>query len=229
MDLNEVINIGENKNYDRESVEKRRVQNNNIQTFNGRNLISGAELDRLGNDAFLSPVNESSNSVYNAQDDLERMKSMKIDKSKLKNSRLPDFIKESIVSNPLNVDPTIIDSKMTQFTEQLGQKLGLQKSVNILQQLDEIDEQKAQKAALNETVNNGGSGIDYGMIKMIVENVIEEKLGNITTMLNESVQRSTPSLSVMNIRDKFLYLDDQDNVYECQMVYKGKNKRRKKQ
>lgn len=226
MDLNEVINIGENKNYDRESVERRRVQDGNIQTFNGRSILSGADLDRLGDNAFLSPTNEMATGVYNAQDDLERMKNMKIDKSKLANSRLPDFIKESIVSNPLNVDPTLVDSKMNQFTEQLSQKLGLQKSVNILQQLDEIDEQKAQKAMVTETTNNGN--VDYSMIKMIVENVLDEKLSKIATILNENIQRSTPSLSVMNIRDKFLYLDDQDNIYECQMVYKGKNKKRKK-
>lgn len=227
MDLNEVINIGENKSYDRESVEKRRVTNGNLQTFNGRNIISGSDFDRLGDSAFLSPVNEGSTGVYNAQDDLERMKSMKIDKTKLANSKLPDFIKESIVSNPLNVDPALVDSKMTQFTEQLGQKLGLQKSVNILQQLEEIDEQKSQKASLNEVTNNGG--VDYGMIKMIVEKVIDEKFGDLSSVLNESLKRVSPGLSVMSIKDKFLYLDDQDNVYECQMVYKGKNKKRKKQ
>ena len=227
MDLNEVINIGENKSYDRESVEKRRVTNGNLQTFNGRNIISGSDFDRLGDSAFLSPVNEGSTGVYNAQDDLERMKSMKIDKAKLANSKLPDFIKESIVSNPLNVDPALVDSKMTQFTEQLGQKLGLQKSVNILQQLEEIDEQKSQKASLNEVTNNGG--VDYGMIKMIVEKVIDEKFGDLSSVLNESLRRVSPGLSVMSIKDKFLYLDDQDNIYECQMVYKGKNKKRKKQ
>lgn len=227
MDLNEVINIGENKSYDRESVEKRRVTNGNLQTFNGRNIISGSDFDRLGDSAFLSPVNESSTGVYNAQDDLERMKSMKIDKSKLANSKLPDFIKESIVSNPLNVDPALVDSKMTQFTEQLGQKLGLQKSVNILQQLEEIDEQKSQKTSLNEVTNNGG--VDYGMIKMIVEKVIDEKFGDLSSVLNENLRRVSPGLSVMSIKDKFLYLDDQDNIYECQMVYKGKNKKRKKQ
>lgn len=227
MDLNEVINIGENKSYDRESVEKRRVTNGNLQTFNGRNIISGSDFDRLGDSAFLSPVNEGSTGVYNAQDDLERMKSMKIDKTKLANSKLPDFIKESIVSNPLNVDPALVDSKMTQFTEQLGQKLGLQKSVNILQQLEEIDEQKSQKASLNEVTNNGG--VDYGIIKMIVEKVIDEKFGDLSSVLNENLRRVSPGLSVMSIKDKFLYLDDQDNIYECQMVYKGKNKKRKKQ
>ena len=152
---------------------------------------------------------------------------MKIDKTKLANSKLPDFIKESIVSNPLNVDPALVDSKMTQFTEQLGQKLGLQKSVNILQQLEEIDEQKSQKTSLNEVTNNGG--VDYGMIKMIVEKVIDEKFGDLSSVLNESLRHVSPGLSVMSIKDKFLYLDDQDNIYECQMVYKGKNKKRKKQ
>ena len=178
----------------------------------------------MGDSAFLSPVNEGSTGVYNAQDDLERMKSMKIDKTKLANSKLPDFIKESIVSNPLNVDPALVDSKMTQFTEQLGQKLGLQKSVNILQQLEEIDEQKSQKTSLNEVTNNGG--VDYGMIKMIVEKVIDEKFGDLSSVLNESLRHVSPGLSVMSIKDKFLYLDDQDNIYECQMVYKGKNKKR---
>lgn len=228
MDLNEVINIGENKNYNRESVEKRRVSSGNIQTFNGKNIISGSELDRLGNNAFISPMSESESKIYNAQDDLERMKNLKIDRNKLANSKIPDFIKESIVSNPLNVDPALVDTKMNAFTEQLSQKLpGIQKSMGLLQQLEDIDEQKAQKSALTETRSDGGN-IDYEMIKMIVEKVIDEKIGSLTSMLNENIQRSTPSLSVMNIRDKFLYLDDQDNIYECQMVYKGKNKRRKR-
>jgi len=48
-------------------------------------------------------------------------------------------------------------------------------------------------------------------------------------MLNESTGHGTPSLSVMNIRnDKFLFLDSDDNIFECQMVYKGKNKAKRK-
>lgn len=116
---------------------------------------------------------------------------------------------------------------MNAFTEQLSQKLpGIQKSMGILEHLNNLDEQK-KKEQINETISASGQ-IDYGMIKMIIENVIDEKLGNLTNVLNESVQRNSPGLKVMSIKDKFLYLDDQDNVYECQMVYKGKNKRRKK-
>lgn len=227
MDLNEVINIGENKQYNRESVEKRRVDNNNIQSFNGRMVISGSDFDRLGDNAFIGNMNETQSKIYNAQDDLERMKNFKVDESKLAQSKIPDFIKSSIISNPLNVDPALVDSKMNAFTEQLSQKLpGIQKSMGILEQLSNLDEQK-KKEQINETISASGQ-IDYGMIKMIIENVIDEKLGNLTNALNESVQRNSPGLKVMSIKDKFLYLDDQDNVYECQMVYKGKNKRRKK-
>lgn len=228
MDLNEVINIGENKQYNRESVERRRVDNNSIQSFNGRMVISGNDLDRLGDSAFIGNVNESEAKIYNAQDDLERMKNFKVDESKIANSKVPDFIKTSIISNPLNVDPALVDSKMNAFTEQLSQKLpGIQKSMGIMQQLNSLDEQK-KKEQLTENISSSSSQIDYGMIKMIVESVIDEKLGNLTNTLNESVQRNSPGLKVMSIKDKFLYLDDQDNVYECQMVYKGKNKRRKK-
>lgn len=230
MDLNEVINIGENKQYNRESVESRRIDNNHVQSFNGRTIISGSELDRLGDNAFIGNINESGTKIYNAQDDLERMKNFKVDKSALANSKMPDFIKESMVSNPLNVDPLLVDAKMSAFTEQLTQKLpGIQKSMGILNHLNNLDEQKKkEQALLRETETQTSSNIDYNLIKSIVESVIDEKLGSLPT-LNESVQRNTPGLKVMAIKDKFLYLDDQDNVYECQMVYKGKNKRKKKQ
>jgi hypothetical protein len=55
----------------------------------------------------------------------------------------------------------------------------------------------------------------------------------IANELNESINRSNAqryneaSLKVMKMSDKFLFLDSDNNIFECQMVYKGKNKSKK--
>ena len=102
-----------------------------------------------------------------------------------------------------------------------------------MNQLDEEDKEKenARKAALNENIQHSMT-IDYGLIKSIVENAVKSLKEEIKNELNESVnhnRQNDASLKVMKMANKFLFLDSEDNIYECQMVYKGKNKSKKQQ
>ena len=94
-----------------------------------------------------------------------------------------------------------------------------------------LDEKQKEKINENtiQRAPKAASSVDYDLIRQIVESVVDEKLNGITSALNESVSHGSPSLSVMSIKNsKFLFLDDNNNIFECQMVYKGKNKAKRK-
>ena len=47
-------------------------------------------------------------------------------------------------------------------------------------------------------------------------------------LLDEGISHNdnTGNLKAMKMSDKFLFLDDNNNIYECQMKYLGKNKKK---
>lgn len=151
------------------------------------------------------------------------------------NTKVPNSILESILSNPCDLDANLYeDSNMTEFTKRLSQRIpGIKNVQDIQKKLDESDKQK-QETNIVETKNtvnnaNAASAIDYSLIKTIVESVISDKLNDIQkTLLNENTSHNSGmgNLRAMKMSDKFLFLDDNNNVYECQMKYIGKNKKK---
>ena len=224
MDLNEAINIG-NGQYDRKSVEGRRVQKNTIPSFQSSDVDM---LDKMvyGNDVNTQMLQEVR--AYDPNEDMKRMSQdlSSISPERLANSKIPNAIKESILNNPLNVEP-LKDTKMEKFTD------GLDRSRGILSRLEEMDAAKrgyVSTETVQQTYQQPVSvGVDYELIKNIVESVVDRKLKEHENTLNESAGHSQSSpLSVMVMRDKFLFLDNEDNIFECKMVYKGKNKAKRK-
>jgi len=232
MDLNEVIDIGNNEKYDRQSVESRKVSSKRVPVMNGIGDSSIESLDRIvyGNEPILQQPEQK---VYDADEDMKRMSDISsIPSSNFEKCRIPAAIKESIRQNPLVVPP-MTDSRMAELTNRIGgnNEGGFNRSLDIIAKLEESD---AIKNATYESPYKGeqstsNSKIDYELIKNIVESVVDRKLGQYRQQLNEGTSRdNSGSLSVMKMGKKFLFLDDDDNIYECQMVYKGKNKKRKK-
>lgn len=108
------------------------------------------------------------------------------------------------------------------------------KNVNEIQKkLDEADQEKQRVSeSLRPKITESGtnSPIDYSLIKNIIESVINDKLATMKQSIDESISRNSDnsgSLKVMKMGSKFLFLDDEDNVYECKMQYIGKNKKKK--
>lgn len=166
---------------------------------------------------------------YNAKEEMQRIK--KGLPKDLSNCKLPTAILESIVKNPINTDVGY-ESEMDTFTQNLGESLGLKKSAALMEQLDNVQvNPQTNSVVVNENKQpTQNSGIDYEMIKLLIENAIDKKLESFTqtlNTLNESKQMSKGNnVKTMSFGDKFLFLDSDDNVYECEMKYKGKRKRK---
>lgn len=222
MDLNEIVDIANGKKYDREKVSSRRVNGDSLNEY-----VNASSLENLDEMVF-GGIQGTGAKQYSAEDELKLLKTG-INEKNASASRLPDFIKNDILENPLIMES--VDPQMDDFTANLEKSLpGIQHSLGILEKLDKKDNENTQKRVMESksAKTTESVGIDYGYIKYIVEQVINEKLSNMDSLLTESVRNTGPGLKVMNLGKKFLFLDDEDNIYECQMVYKGKNKKRKK-
>lgn len=229
MDINLVEDIGNNVKYDKTSVESRRVSPSSVPTFGNQSALHEEQIRKLDDMVYGKPVDEGKQ--YDAKKEMEKMTGA-LSSAQITKSGLPESIKRSIMAQPLTLSP-IEDPNMTALEERLQRTMpGIQKSMKILSDLDQYDLEQREKMVSETKPRNDNaatSTIDYSLIKTIVESVVDEKLNGIRQMLNESTGYGTPSLSVMNIRnDKFLFLDSDDNIFECQMVYKGKNKAKRK-
>lgn len=238
MDINEILEIG--KSADDYVSESQQTQVTTQQSaFDDMTSANVDMLDELvygkNVDGFVLP--EPKKKIYNPSEDLKRMTD--IPEANFSKSRIPQAILESIKQNPLTVTP-VSDPQLEALTKRIGGDGSFSRSLDILKQLDERDGKKNINNTINENVNHSYTqpqpqqvnvNIDYELIKTIVESVVDKKLSQYKQQLTESVSRgqSGNSLAVMNIKkDKFLFLDDDNNIFECQMVYKGKNKARKK-
>lgn len=233
MDLNVVDNIGKG-NYDSKAVQSRRVSPSSLPTFNASSMNLDEQVSQFDDMVFgdyQEPVMGDGNVFVpkTATQMLDIMEKNPITMENITGSRLPDAIKRSIISNPLIEQPTE-DPRMNELTEKLAKGMqGIQASKKILNDLDKID---AEKKELNEeriSRQKVHGNIDYEVIRSIIEEVIDEKFTKFAPMLTESRGTDCGALSVMNIKNnKFLFLDDNDNIFECQMVFKGKNKAKRK-
>ena len=95
-----------------------------------------------------------------------------------------------------------------------------------------VEENDRKKRGITENAKPTGenvASIDYGLIKSIIESVVDEKLSQMKgSMLNESRTASLPNIKGIQMinENTFWMLDTSDNIYECSMKYKGKNKRK---
>lgn len=170
-------------------------------------------------------------SGYDPHEEMKRIKERRehggsIDYS---HSKLPRQIIESIASNPL--DMTVVDPKMDAFTEKLKQTLpnSFNRSYEIQEKLEKQDRQELNEAQGNNNATSASVNVDYELIKTIVESVVDKKINELKKgMVNENLSYgSNSSLKAMKLGEKFLFLDSDNNIFECQMKYVGKNKKRK--
>ena len=72
------------------------------------------------------------------------------------------------------------------------------------------------------------NNIDYELIKVTIEEAIDKKLESLKQTINEAnnhQQTYIPSMKYLSFKDKFYFVDNDDNVFECVMKYKGKRKK----
>jgi hypothetical protein len=221
-----------------------RIEKGNIaskkSTNGGHRVANQQDLDKLIEDydrQVYGPIpkpilKEGEQEKYDARKEMERLKEIDAHGGRsavnLEGRNIPQGIVESILNNPLDLKP--IDPRMDALEEKLKDNMpGIKAAANILERVEKRDEEARAKIAeqiIPQT--NTNTNIDYELIKTIIENTIDKKLTEMKNTLNESVERNqmyVPSMKMLNFKDKFYFVDNDNNVFECEMKYKGKRKK----
>lgn len=231
------------------SIERMLDINNRIEKGNisskkklngGHNVRNQQELDRLiesYDQQVYGPIPNSSQTEeekYDATKEMERLKEIDAHGGRtavnLEGRNIPRGIVESIINNPLDLKP--IDPRMDALEEKLKDNMpGIKAAANILERVEKRDEEARAKITeqIIQPKPNGSANIDYDLIKTLIENTINNKLSEINNTLHESVGRQqmyVPTMKMLNFKDKFYFVDNDDNVFECEMKYKGKRKKK---
>lgn len=222
-----------------------RIEKGNIisnkKTNNGQHITNQQDLDRLIENYDKQVYGTTPNTVlkneekekYDPQKEMQHLKEIAEHGGRgavnLEGRNIPQGIVESILNNPLDLKP--IDPKMDALEEKLKNNMpGIKAAANILERVEKRDEEARAKIAeqiMPQT--NTNTNIDYELIKTIIENTIDKKLTEMKKTLNESAERNqmyVPSMKMMNFKDKFYFVDNDNNVFECEMKYKGKRKKK---
>lgn len=161
---------------------------------------------------------------YSAREEMERLKAVESNGGRgsvnLEGRNIPKEIVESIINNPLDMPP-IVDDKMTALTERIANK-GIKAAVDVMNKVEKSD----AKTQLNERVMVQNPNQD---IVNIIEECIDRKINEIQQSITENIKNQTyvPSMKYLSFKDNFYFVDNDDNVFECVMKYKGKRKKRK--
>lgn len=149
-------------------------------------------------------------------------------------SKMPTAILESIMSNPLNLsmdgldyDENIISENTQNRTKEIIMKL----EANDLHSKNYVKTSTSQQPTpINESKGLYTPTSNYDDLYNIIDNILEEKLKKYTSaIINESRNHgNSPSLKIMKLGESFTFMDDDNNVYECKMIYKGKAKAKTK-
>lgn len=142
------------------------------------------------------------------------------------NSKMPSAILESIIQNPLIMQP--IEDPTSEIMNEVVQN----RTKDILGKLDAMDKAKngivKDVTAIQQPIQerNQTSSMNMEYLATLIESIVDKKFkeyGNL--LLNENKQRGSGNkVTLMTLGDNFKFMDELGNVYECQMKYIGKGK-----
>lgn len=201
-----------------------------------------ANIDKMYNSPYI-PTKEEKEAwnTERGREELTEMADNKVFMEKLKQSKLPAAILESMRQNPCNYDPSVVNTMMgpeNALFKKLNEAYakdkeepvrGVKAIQQINEQLETRDKQIAEETTqITEDIvhNSYTTSMDVAALEQVIERVIDRKLN----MLNESISKKMPSSiksMVLTESGTFRFLDTENNVYECQMKYLGKKKTKK--
>lgn len=138
-------------------------------------------------------------------------------------SKLPSAILESIMKNPLDMpaDTSVEDKVINNGTRE--------RTLEIIESLDAMDGKS--KRYVNTQKKSESEEFDYNTnvqsrkpdcfneekLASMIENIIDAKFKQ---YMSDNTNATT--LKFMRLGDKFTFMDDANNVYDCKLIYKGK-------
>ena len=231
MDLDNIVEIANNPTAQTASRRQPRPQQ---QTFTGSVEALDAMFNGPSEGGTLQETfggGQGGSKPYDAYAEMDRMKEG-FGGNVNPNMHLPADMMESIRRDHAVLMETSQGGVMDTFTERLSKKLpGLQAAQDIISGFEKKDEDNRMSAIASQVTEqkSAGGSINYELLKIIVENAVEKSVQKHLSLLSEGVQHgqsSDPAVRVLKIGKKFLVLDTEDNVYECSLVFKGKNKKK---
>lgn len=176
------------------------------------------------------PLKEGEHPRYDPNAEMERLKKIAESGSTpivdVENTKIPKTIIESIINNPLNLKP--LDPRMDALEERLKDNMpGIKSAVNILERVENQDKAKEKQIKEQRTLKPTQT-TEIESLRELISEVFDEKISDLTQTLNEGRTSSyIPSMKYLSFKDNFYFVDNDDNVFECVMTYKGKRKRKK--
>lgn len=123
-------------------------------------------------------------------------------------NKLPSAILESFKNNPGADDMEVM--RALSGSDDLA-------FLNAPTQQRQVVQETVQQPQTQTIVQPSG-GIDYPMIRTIVEEIVRKYAGSITKkVINESKGSNVSTVNTMMIGDKFKFLTDNGDIYECTM------------
>lgn len=142
-------------------------------------------------------------------------------------SKLPSAILESFKTNKIGDD----DQMMKQMFSGPGDLSFLDEGITPQRPVQRQVVTETVQQPQVQTLTQMPASIDYPMIRTIVEEIVRKYAGSITKkVLSESKGSSTSTVNTMMLGEKFKFLTDDGDIYECTMrkvsnVNELKNKR----
>ena len=184
-------------------------------------------------ETYNEPLDVQSNGGYLSQSTAAKARAMTdytsndFNPERVKNSKMLSAIKEEMVKNP--IDTTALNAQMLESAaggnpannDRLMKMLSAAKRVDA--RASELDGKGMPKKQINE--QSAGGGIDYALIKTIVNECIETKFNEMAQrgVLNEGATIKGIGLS----NGKIKLVDNKGNIFSAKLEYQGNTKDKK--
>lgn len=193
-----------------------------------------SSIDQMYNSPYIPTKEEKEKwNTEKGRAELTEMADNNVFMQKLNQSKLPKAIVESMRQNPCNLDPTIVNQVMgkeNEFFKKLNEAYakeqeapvsGVQAAMRITEQLETRDKQQnTEDETPSEDIKM--STLDTETLEAVISRVIDKKLANLSNQGG-----TTLKTMVLTQNGTFRFLDTEDNVYECQLKFIGKRKKKK--
>jgi hypothetical protein len=184
-------------------------------------------------DTYNEPVDAASNGGYLSEDTAAKARALTdyssndFNPARVKNSRMSSAILEDMVKHP--IDTTALNAQrlesasgnLNENMDRFSKMVAGAKMVD--RRANELDGKSQPRRQVTESA--GGSGIDYALIKTIVNECIETKFNEMSQrgLLNEGTTIKGIGLS----NGKIKLVDNKGNVFSAKLEYQGNTKDKK--